>query len=697
MNQLNELPRAKPFNEDFNYDVYKGKKTHVSLHRVPWDNSYKDVAYFSSNTTLNTFLDGTPSRVYDDLSYAEFNAPIRLSTPFNEIVKYNYVHVINFIQPVSGDTSMDFYYFITDVQYVSPMTTQITLQLDVFQTFIRTTEFGKAYLEQGHASVADQRILNGSRGVLTQPEGFNLGQDYQVVSSVRHNIALKGVYAVCVVSTTNLEGNDYGTVKDPKLVTATGSSWEGLANGANVYVFPDVERFKSYLNASKDTPWVTSAIISVTALPVVNMSSWPSVTLNGVSAHKPGMDDTIELSDFNLPSNFKEAVLNELPSAFRHLKKFTVFPYSFWEMSTYSSEPLVLKTELINGSGQFEFIVHGAPPSPRIAIVPKGYNGVSNSVSESYNVASWISNFPQFSIVNNAYINTIASQAHGLAQSYKSNDWAQNKALNANSVGYDQATAGMNLAGDLTENSVASMNAQTNLSNTFTGVRAITGGIGAVMGGASKGGAMGMAGGAGQALMGAINAGVDVTQNTMGNNIATNLARQQNSAQVSNSGYIRDTNKSLADFGAKGDYQNANAIINAKVEDAKLTQPTTSGTIGGDAFLLAIEGWFVELKLKTIPSGARMNIAYYWNRYGYATNRYCTIPNNFKCMSTFTYWKLKEVYIKSAECPEPMKRTLSGIFEKGVTVWHEVGALQLGNSTVSNLPIYGNYLELLGE
>ena len=38
-------------------------------------------------------------------------------------------------------------------------------------------------------------------------------------------------------------------------------------------------------------------------------------------------------------------------------------------------------------------------------------------------------------------------------------------------------------------------------------------------------------------------------------------------------------------------------------------------------------------------------------------------------MSKFTYWKMHELYVRSAKCPEEFRLTIKGIFEKGVTVW----------------------------
>jgi len=102
------------------------------------------------------------------------------------------------------------------------------------------------------------------------------------------------------------------------------------------------------------------------------------------------------------------------------------------------------------------------------------------------------------------------------------------------------------------------------------------------------------------------------------------------------------------------------------------------------------------LKVKHIPLSAMQNIGDIWSRYGYTINRYVALPQNLKVMSTFSYWKCKEVYIRDARCPEPVKRALSGILEKGVTVWHDGASLNAGTPrTTYNEPIMGNYVRAM--
>ena len=154
---------------------------------------------------------------------------------------------------------------------------------------------------------------------------------------------------------------------------------------------------------------------------------------------------------------------------------------------------------------------------------------------------------------------------------------------------------------------------------------------------------------------------------------------------------MRDTNRDMAQFAAKGDYSNAIAGINAKVQDAKMLQPTTVGQVGGEAFTLLMSGWGLFAHVKTLSDAAAAQVGEYWLRYGYAVGRFAPIPQNFQVMSHFTYWKLTETYISSSVCPEAFKQAIRGIFEKGVTVWAKPKYIGTVDNAV-NKPIEGIYL-----
>jgi hypothetical protein len=216
---------------------------------------------------------------------------------------------------------------------------------------------------------------------------------------------------------------------------------------------------------------------------------------------------------------------------------------------------------------------------------------------------------------------------------------------------------------------------------------AAIGGVTSLAGGA-MGGPAGLASSALGVASSAASTAVDINARNQQLAVSQGLARSQTSAQVGNQGYMRDTNKEFADYAAQGDYENTIAAINAKVQDARLIQPTTAGQIGGDAFNLVAYEWAIHAKVKRIQGAALAAIGEYWLRYGYAINRFVTPPMSLQVMEKFTYWKLRETYLKSTTCPESFRQTIRGIFEKGVTVWNDpadIGTVDIAD----NAPLSG--------
>ena len=80
------------------------------------------------------------------MTYLKPNEPIMVNLPYSEAYTYNYVVVRNPELPVPGEaTPPVLYYFVTSVAYVAPNTTALELQLDCFQTYCFSLEFGSCF------------------------------------------------------------------------------------------------------------------------------------------------------------------------------------------------------------------------------------------------------------------------------------------------------------------------------------------------------------------------------------------------------------------------------------------------------------------------------------------------------------------------------------------------------------------------
>lgn len=707
MAKLNDLPEGvSQAGLNFNYEVWAPGTT-ITLCNVPWNSDYRDVVGFNSQVLLNNYLDSVagPVITLNNLTYAAAGRPIRVNIPFNSAYRYNYLRVFNSASPVPGELSgKTFYYFIHDIRYVAPNTTELVIQLDVWQTFSRQVTLGNSFIERGHFGIANEFAeADQGRAYLTVPEGLDIGGEYQIAKTytktigATHHKDSSETFDIMMLTTVSLM-NDPGSVDDPNLTTAKGSSFQGLPNGGELYWFDSLTSFNDFVLKVSDYPWVSQGIISIYAVPNLQEFNltYAEIDFEGVTVRRV-LGEGYPAIQFPLgPGDWKTEILDDvLPTKYKHLRKFMTYPYSVVELTTYSGTPLLLKPESLSDTLMtFRMMLHLTVPSPRVAIYPENYNSITGNTetvgpdrpggdgAEFLDMVTGIMNLPTFSIVNNGYISFLAANANGIAYQHSAADWSQQKALTGAQTSFDQAGRSMGLAYSQAAQANKTNAAQTALANQtalYQGAQsAANSAIGGIGGGAA--GAAGAAVGIANAV-----ASTAIQQNANNQGSAITQAQTSRSTSLSNetADYMRDSNRDYAQFAAQGDYANAIAGINAKVQDAQLIQPTTAGQLGGDAFNLATYRWAVHAKVKMVHSGVIRVVGDYWLRYGYAVQRFGKIPSNFKCMTKFTYWKLRETYITSSTCPEVYRQVIRGIFEKGLTVWSnpdDIGNIDIGDN-----------------
>jgi len=708
---------------EFNYALWTAG-TEVTLCNVNWNSDYRDIVKFDSPAALDDYLlnQSGPFTRIENMSYAKVGHPIRISLPFNAAFRYNYLRAFNPVQPITGgDTPRAFYYFITGVEYAAANTTVVTIQLDIVQTFLYDVQFGNCYIERGHVGIANENAFNDyGREFLTIPEGLDIGGEYSIVQQWKEKVGSAktmtgGVldYSIMITSTVSLTAPP-GTVDAPNLTSANGSTFENLPNGAETYIIKDLPAFKRFTNYFADKPWITQGIIGLTAIPPwerynMNLTETVISESSDVSVWEPLGEMPFGVNPVAMATAWRDNL--PIPARYAHLDKFKVHPYTTLEMTSYTGTPLSLKPESwANDDAVVIEMPHFAQPGPRLAFVPWRYNatgragvatgeigddfdeGLFNDGGEFLDMATYIMNFPNFSLTNNGYMSFMASNHNSIAFQHSSAEWGQQRAVGGANLAFDNTNQQLDLSKNLTGMQVSAGAQQTTLANETAGWQALKqGGKSLAQGaiGMAQGGGVGSAVGAGLGMANsAADYAIGLNQRNQSQGIMANSMTNQNTATTNTGARINDSNRSYADYAAKGDYQNAIAGIQAKVQDARLIQPTTSGQVGGDAFTLAMYKWGYDVKVKMLQGAAMNAIGEYWLRYGYQVNRFGRMPSSFMVCEKFTYWKLRETYITSSRCPETFKQALRGIFEKGVTVWKNPA--DIGNiDNADNTPLTG--------
>lgn len=685
----------------FNYSVWTPNTT-ILMCNVPWDSSYRDVVRFDSDKERDAYFASRTSDGYaftlNGLVYLRYGEPVRVNAPFDMVTRCNYMVVKNSMQPVSpteGRQPDVFYYFINDAKYLAPNTTQVNVQLDVWMTYYGRINFNLCYVNKGHIGIANENsTIDNLSDYLTDTEGLNIGDEYEIADIAIDNFLNEPPYIVLMCTADLTAG--FGTVANPTLKTATGSINDGMPSGSAVYAC-NSGNFLALMGKLQDAPWVSQCISMVTVVPARFVQNATNTTVAGIDMLVMPDNPAENIGSLDVPNVMG---MFHIPERYRNLLKFYTSPYCVIEMTGYNGGEVVLKPECLelSNDGGISIFTNTvvAPPDIRAYSYVAGYNtanGVGGSVDADYylpsggdpfphseyneeglDIAIQFSNFPQFSLVNNQYIYYMASNRNRLAYQFSSADWSQQKALTAAQLSFNQSGANMQNAwanqqvANQANWALSGISQEKNLWNGASSM--ISSGVGAVV--ADKAGNVGSAvsGVANMALSGvntALNA--DWINRTTATQVGAATATTQNNIGLQ--GYMRDTNYDYAVYAANGDYETAIQGIQAKVQDARLTQPSTSGQNGGDAFNFCKGYMGVRLKFKRLKPNFMRQVGDFWLRYGYYVNRWIVPPADLKCMENFTYWKMQSVSLSTSEVPELFKETIRGIFEKGVTVWND--------------------------
>ena len=152
------------FRNEFDYTRWD-ENTLVHLVNVIWNSDYKDVVKFETNEDRDAWFslieDNFPIQMVQKASVVP-DGFIKLPVPYDVAAKYNYMYVDipvmtspdNMIDYERTDGIRRWYFFINEISYRAPNTTEFRITPDVWTNFQNDVEINYMLLERGHAPVA---------------------------------------------------------------------------------------------------------------------------------------------------------------------------------------------------------------------------------------------------------------------------------------------------------------------------------------------------------------------------------------------------------------------------------------------------------------------------------------------------------------------------------------------------------------
>lgn len=356
------------------------------------------ISYFSSKA----------KHTFEKCKYQARTATIRVKGYVDTLQNCNYGYYTNSY----NGTNKTFYFWIVAKNFLARETTELTIQIDVFQTWLFDVNYSPCMIEREH-------VTNDTTGAHTLPEDFELGDYVTYVKKPIEILQGEPCYLIGVTDGSSIGGTVFGKTYsgfELKYYTMGGYTQlneyiQSLAEAgkadaiAFIFTFP-----KALLNAGMSEPYQNGE------------------TIVGMFGNCSYLEE-LQFSDFLTTFSFKGD--NYTP----YNNKLYTHPFNFLTIKNPSGGNIVLKFELFELVSMSFYIQANLTQNPHITLTPSHYGGKEFAIDDSITMQE----FPLCSWNNDNYanwyaqhVNTLNAQSANAQTSYKaSSDVAGNNFFNA--------------------------------------------------------------------------------------------------------------------------------------------------------------------------------------------------------------------------------------------------------------------------
>ena len=279
----------------FDYSRFK-PNARLKMCNVPWCGDYENVVKFENDTERDAWFDALKGDVVnlETMFNVKPDGSAKVPVPVTSAQGYNYLVVdlprmtsnARPIEYANGERKARYFYFILDAQQLSPNSTRLVLELDMWTTYINDMQFDYILLERGHAPVASSPVADylanprdNSAYLLTADVNTG-GEPYIERSRAVKNYSAEGQRA-CIVTACDLQGN-FGTAFAPTVPTLSEPDTSGVL-ASRVYSVA-VEALQKFLRAmEKNAPWIKQCVLGVFFAPAELLTQSGGFALWGVN------------------------------------------------------------------------------------------------------------------------------------------------------------------------------------------------------------------------------------------------------------------------------------------------------------------------------------------------------------------------------------------------------------------------------
>lgn len=328
---------------------------------VRLDSRYIHTLYFKSANEQRHYFEGKAVKTFSAYSYIRRHWNLKVQATMYEADKWNYLFFLN-----SGD-SQYYYYFINNVEYVNENTVELTLEMDVMQSYAFRYSLLPCFVERQHTETDEI-------GDNTVEESLDLGN---VVINNSYDVDLKDLYIMIMSSVDLIEAHE-----------SKYAMYSGVYSGLKIWAVdaanaPAVEALDDAIHNAN----ITNGIVAIWMYPKELVTlKWDDLYINEVSG----------INNFNMNYERMTTINGYTP---RNNKLFT-HPFNFLYVTNNHGNGAVYRFEKFENGQSANFRVTGAlSPEGVCMMYPLFYNGETLNYEEGITLGG----FPNCSWTGDTY------------------------------------------------------------------------------------------------------------------------------------------------------------------------------------------------------------------------------------------------------------------------------------------------------
>lgn len=364
---------------------------------VRLNSRYDHSIYFATASAQQTYFRGKVVKTLPAYSFVRRSWTLKVDGDLTEAVKWNYLY---FRYP---NDSKFYYYFINKVEYVNDSTVELTLELDLLQTYLFDVTLGECLIEREH-------VTDDTLGRHLVDEGLDAGEYVYAKWEALEDLT---EYVIMILASFN----PY-TTTSPTNANTTGGIYGGVYSGLGLYAVPldKSDQLTDKIDALSGEG-LTDGIVSMWVYPKA------LVTLQGEQTWEDDMwcfnvDDVAAYG-----TTFKPVkVINPSLAGTGYTpknNKVLCYPFNLIEVNNNSGGKTTYCIERFTNSETLSFWVEGAlTPDAGMRLMPDEY--LRGDIETGNNHALNLPSFPTCAWNSDTYKIWLAQNQHTLDASMSS-------------------------------------------------------------------------------------------------------------------------------------------------------------------------------------------------------------------------------------------------------------------------------------